>query len=169
MKDSVVLAIGNTLLMDEGAGIHVLNFLSQRQPPWSGVRFIDGGTLSFNLAVEIEDADNLIVLDAAKMGAEPGIVRCFSGADFDAFIGQPKLSSHEVGLADLMDIARLTDSLPGRRSLVGIEPQTMEWGEQPSPAVRAAIPDAARRVVDLLQDWGVIPTPATMLTTGAMT
>jgi hydrogenase maturation protease len=168
MKNSVVLAIGNTLLSDEGAGIHVLNYLIPQTLKWSGVRFIDGGTLSFTLAVEIEDADNLIVLDAAKMGAEPGTVRCFADADFDNFIGQPRLSSHEVGLADLVDIARLTESLPSKRALVGIEPQTMDWGEQPSPAVCSAIPDAAQVVVDLLQTWGAIPASVTPVKTGVM-
>jgi len=168
MKNSVVLAIGNTLLSDEGAGIHVLKYLIRQAFEWDGVHFIDGGTLSFTLAVEIEDTDNLIVLDAAKMGTEPGTVRCFPGADFDSFIGQPRLSSHEVGLADLVDIARLTESLPSRRALVGIEPQTMDWGELPSPVVYSAIPDAAQVVIDLLQTWGAIPASVTPVKTGVL-
>ena len=168
MRNSVVLAIGNTLLSDEGAGISVLNSLMPQTSKWDGVRFIDGGTLSFSLAAEIEGADNLIVLDAAKMGAEPGTVRCFSGVNFDTFIGQPKLSSHEVGLADLIDIARLTESLPSKRALVGIEPQTIDWGEQLSPAVDSAIPDAAGVVVDLLRTWGVVSTSAEPVTIGSI-
>jgi len=53
----------------------------------------------------------------------------------------------------LIDIARLTGSLPVRRALVGIQPQIMDWGEEPTPAVRAAIPAAARHVLELLERW----------------
>ena len=68
----LVLGIGNTLLSDEGVGIHVLHALSQGAPMPDGVELLDGGTLSFTLAGPIQDADALIVVDAANINAEPG-------------------------------------------------------------------------------------------------
>ena len=62
-------------------------------------------------------------------------------------------SVHEVSLADLFDIARLTDTLPAQRALIGIEPEQVDWGDQLSPAVAAAVPEAVSRIQTLLQRW----------------
>ena len=62
-------------------------------------------------------------------------------------------SVHEVSLADLFDIARLTDSLPAQRALVGIEPARVDWGDRLTPAVESAIPKAVARIRELLQRW----------------
>ena len=47
---TLVLGIGNTLLSDEGAGIHALNLLQSYHPDASNLVYIDGGTLNFTLA-----------------------------------------------------------------------------------------------------------------------
>ncbi len=148
-----MLGIGNTLLSDEGIGIHVLNYLREHHPDLPGVTYLDGGTLSFTLAGEVEEADNLIVLDAASLKAEPGTVRTFAGAEMDRYLGTAKRSVHEVGLLDLLDIARLTNALPANRALVGIQPRDLGWGERPSDSVAAAVPRAAAEVLELLQAW----------------
>lgn len=152
---TLVLGIGNTLLSDEGIGIHVLNHLHEHHPELAGVTYLDGGTLSFTLAGAIEEADNLIVLDAAELKAEPGTVRTFVGADMDHYLGQGKRSVHEVGLLDLMDMARLTDALPENRALVGVQPRELGWGEQPSDPVAVAVPQAAAEVLALVRAWQV--------------
>ena len=63
---------------------------------------------------------------------------------------------HEVGLVDLMSIARLQDRLPKNRALLGIQPAQFGWGDTPSEIVSRAIPDAAAQVRDLLYKWGVL-------------
>ena len=68
----LVLGIGNTLLTDEGVGIHVLQALDAEWGQASDVTLLDGGTLSFTLAGPIEDADALIVVDAANIQSSPG-------------------------------------------------------------------------------------------------
>ena len=150
---TLVLGIGNTLLMDEGAGVHVLEALRKTHPAPEGVTYLDGGTLSFTLAGEVEDADNLIVIDSAQLKREPGAVDCLTNEAMDAFLGACKRSVHEVGLLDLLDIARLTDRLPRRRALVAIQPETIDWGEQPTPAVADAIPLAVNHVVELIDQF----------------
>ena len=153
MTRTLVLGIGNTLLSDEGVGIHVIDYLQQQHPPPAGVTYVDGGTLSFTLAGEIEDADNLIVVDASQLGDRPGAVHCMTGASMDRFLGTAKRSVHEVGLLDLLDIARLTETLPENRALVGIQPDLIDWGEQPTTAVSSAIPIAANHINDLIAAW----------------
>jgi len=71
----------------------------------------------------------------------------------DHFLGTAKRSVHEVGLLDLLDIARLTETLPANRALVGIQPGVIDWGEQPTAAVSAAIPSAVLHINNLIAAW----------------
>lgn len=153
MTKILMLGVGNSLLRDEGVGIHVLNALRRDYPDLEGVRYIDGGTLSFTLFDEIADADALVVLDAAILGEAPGSVRFMIDADMDAFLGKGKLSVHEVGIADLLDMARLHDCLPSPRALVGIQPRDLHWGLEPSPQVAACVPGVVAQVVELIDLW----------------
>ena len=152
-NNTLILGIGNTLLSDEGAGIHALNLLQSSYPDLPNLSFIDGGTLSFTLAAYIEDSDNLIVFDAAELKAPAGTVRTMAGGEMDAFLGAARRSPHEVGLLDLFDIARLTESLPANRALIGIQPETIEWGLSPTAAVARALPIAVEQAVELLGQW----------------
>jgi len=153
MPNTLILGIGNTLLSDEGLGIHLLHYLRSNYPDLPGVTYLDGGTLSFSLAPEIEDCDSLVVLDAAQLEAEPGAIRLLVGPDMDAFVGHGKRSVHEVGLADLMTIATLLNRLPPRRALLGIQPAEFGWGETTSAVVARVLPEAASQVVTLLYKW----------------
>ena len=103
---TLVLGIGNTLLSDEGVGVHVVNKLHQDNPPSEDVCYMDGGTLSFTLADPIESCEQLIVVDASEIRSEPGAVEVFEDQAMDTFITTGnKKSVHEVGLVDVMSIA----------------------------------------------------------------
>jgi hydrogenase maturation protease len=150
---TLILGIGNTLLRDEGAGIHALNLLQASCAGSSDLTFVDGGTLSFTLAAYIEDCDSLIVFDAAELKSLPGTVECMVGENMDRFLGAARRSPHEVGLLDLFDIARLMDALPGRRALIGIQPGSIDWGTSPTAAVEHALPRAVDEALKLLAKW----------------
>jgi hydrogenase maturation protease len=144
---TLVLGIGNTLLTDEGVGVHVVRSLQTMRLP-EEVELLDGGTLSFTLAGPIEETQRLIVIDAAELHAEPGEVRLFENEALDEFLGaNRKRSVHEVSLMDLMTIARLTDRLPPYRALIAVQPASVDWGEEPTPQVEAAI----ARVCEIVQ------------------
>lgn len=150
---TLVLGIGNTLFSDEGIGVYVVERLRERIGDRPDVTLLDGGTLSFTLAEPVAAADDLIVADAARMGMRPGQIRCLQGEELDRYLLVGSKSVHEVGLGDLMDIARLSDSLPQRRALVAIEPEKLDWGDSPTAAVAAAIDPAVEMVLRLLGEW----------------
>lgn len=151
--DTLILGIGNTLLTDEGVGIHALDLLRSSYPNLPEVVLIDGGTLSFTLAAYIEDCDKLVVLDAAELKAPPGTVKTMVGKEMDAFLGAARRSPHEVSLLYLFDIARLTESLPEKRALIGIQPGRIEWGMQPTAPVEQALGTVVNEVINLLAQW----------------
>ena len=150
----LVLGIGNTLLTDEGIGIHVLQALEPELASWPDVTLLDGGTLSFTLAGPIEDADALIVVDAANIKKQPGEWVLLKGEEMDAFLmSNRKATVHEVGLTDLRAIALLAGHWPDKRAMLAIQPDVIDWGELPTPAVAAAIPPACAAIVEQLQAW----------------
>lgn len=150
----LVLGIGNTLLTDEGVGVHVLQALAPELANWPDVTLLDGGTLSFTLAGPIEDADALIVVDAANIKSEPGEWALLKGDAMDAFLmGNRKSTVHEVGLTDLRAIAMLAGHWPEKRAMLAIRPDVVDWGEFPTPAVAAAIPPACAAIIEQIREW----------------
>jgi hydrogenase maturation protease len=151
---TLVLGIGNVLLGDEGVGAAVVRRLREGAAPADETLCcLDGGTLSFTLAEPIGAAARLIVVDAAAMDTAPGTVRVFEDAAMDRQLRRRSASVHEVSLADLLDMARLTDSLPARRALIGIEPAHIDWDDALSPPVAAAVPVAIAEVRALIARW----------------
>ena len=75
----LVLGIGNTLLSDDGVGVHVIRALENGRTNLPenqrDVRLRDAGTLGLALLPEIAEAQRLIIVDAANFGGEPGEVR----------------------------------------------------------------------------------------------
>jgi len=152
-NNTLILGIGNTLLADEGTGVHMLDYMSRHHPDLTSVEYLDGGTLSFTLAPWIEEADNLIVIDAAELDAPPGTVEVFNGQEMDRFAGKTKRSVHEVSLGDLLAIAHLTDAIPENRVLIAIQPEKVDWGSCLSNPVKRALPIAAQQIVERLGRW----------------
>lgn len=152
---TLVLGIGNTLLTDEGIGVHVLQALQESNlAQLQHANIMDGGTLSFTLAGPIEHCEQLIVVDAAELKSAPGTVRLFENQAMDNYITTGnKRSVHEVSLADVMSITLLSGNLPKKRALVGIQPEDVDWGDKPTDAVSAAIPVAVSEIEQLLERW----------------
>ena len=153
MSPVLVLGVGNTLMSDDGVGVRLLERLQSEAPPMAGVEYVDAGTLSFILLPRIQACGALIVLDAAHLGETPGAMRALTGPDMDEFLRTARCSVHEVGIRDLLDLARLTDSLPERRAFIGIQPKQVGWGDLLSQEVAAAVPGAVAKARSLLVEW----------------
>jgi hydrogenase maturation protease len=75
------------------------------------------GTMSFSLLPYVEMADSMLIVDAANLDQPPGTVLLLEGLAMDAFLKSSRRRSvHEVGLIDLLDMARLHGCLPGQRA-----------------------------------------------------
>ena len=125
---ALVLGVGNILLGDEGVGVAVVRELERSPaalPP--GTRVGDGGTLGLDLLPLVETADDLVIVDALELGSEPGTVAVLRDGEVNGRLAG-HISTHQVGVADLIAAARLAGMLPERVSLVGIQPGVVEIG-----------------------------------------
>ncbi len=147
----LILGLGNVLMRDDGAGVHALRDLDLSKPERAVLR--DGGTLGLTLLPEIEACSGLIVFDAAMIGAAPGAVKSFVGDAMDAQLSGRKTSVHELALADLLDAASLLGAKPERRALIGVQPERIEWGLEPTECVAAALPAMRAAARELIGSW----------------
>ncbi len=150
---SLVLGFGNVLLSDDGAGVQLVTRLRSELGP-NAADFIDAGTLSFSLLPYIEATTSMLIIDAAEINALPGTIALFEGSRMDQFLSSTRRRSvHEVGLIDLLDMARLRECLPPRRALLCIQPGRIDWSEELSVPVEDALDEAGRQAVALLKRW----------------
>jgi len=149
---TLVIGIGNNLFGDDGAGIHVIEQLRAADLP-DGVELVDGGTLSFTLLDFVEETDRLIVVDAAELHADPGTVEIFKDEAMDEFLTSSKRPSvHEVNLLDVLVAARIRGTLPERRTLVGIQPLSLDWSSTPTPEVAKGVAKATEAISAMCRD-----------------
>jgi hydrogenase maturation protease len=149
----LVLGFGNTLLGDDGAGVQLVERLRAQLPP-GACDFVDGGTMSFSLLSYVENANSMLIIDAAELDAAPGTTILIEDEAMDSFLKSARRRTvHEIGLVDLLDMARLENCLPRRRALLCIQPAYIDWSESLSPVVEAALGGAAVRARALLARW----------------
>jgi hydrogenase maturation protease len=154
VKKTLVLGLGNILLSDEGVGVRVVERLQARYEFPDDVEIVDGGTLGLDLLPFVERADRLLVVDAVEMGADPGTIIRLEGEQIPAIFG-PKLSPHQMGFADLLTAARLTDCQPEEIVLWGLQPSSMQVGLDLSPAVSAQVELLVENILTELRRWEI--------------
>jgi len=148
----LVLGIGNILLSDEGAGVKAIEELKDRYDCSGAVEFVDGGTIGLELLPYFEGRSHILIIDAVKTGRKPGtIVRI---EDPPAYFSS-KTSPHQIGLADVMGIAVITDIMPKNITLFGIEPKLLSTGLDLSTEVARNLSQLVDMVVGELKAIGI--------------
>ncbi len=149
----LVLGLGNLLCGDDGLGAAAIARLDRDWEAPEGAMVIDGGTLGLALLPYVEDALDVILVDAIRDDAPPGSLVRLQGEDVAPAILH-RLSPHQVGVADLLDGARLHDRYPRRLVLLGLVPQTLGLGADRSVAVANRIPDLIDQIVAEARSMG---------------
>ncbi len=139
----LVLGVGNILLSDEGVGVKVVEELQHRYEFSGSIEIIDGGTMGMELLPYFDERSHILIVDAVKTGKEPGTIIRID--DPPAFFSA-KISPHQIGLADVLGAAAITDNLPRNIALFGIEPKEISTGLDLSPEVAQNL----NRLVDML-------------------
>lgn len=133
----LVLGIGNYLMADEGVGVHIAEALSTETLP-PGVDVLDGGTGGFHLLEYLQSYSTIIMIDATLDNKPPGTIRLVKprfAADF------PKaMSTHDIGLKDLVGALQLLGSAPDIHLYVISIPSLQEQGVELTPIIKRKVP-----------------------------
>lgn len=131
---TVVLGLGNTLLGDEGVGVHAAESLAE--DPTFGGHALAVGTAVLDALPALETAGKVIVVDAMRGGSPPGTVYRTTLENIDA---RPVIGS--VHGFDITRVLALTQRHEAPEVIViGVEPESIDWSLELSPVVAAALP-----------------------------
>jgi hydrogenase maturation protease len=151
----LVLGLGNVLLGDDGVGPLALERLERLYCVPPEVRLAEGGTLGLALLDEIAGARHLILVDAVATDEPPGtLVRLDGEAVMDAV--RDRLSVHQVGVADLLDAARLIGRYPASVVLLGLVPEYIGLAVTRTRAVEEALAELVTAVVGEVEAHGYV-------------
>lgn len=147
MNEILIACLGNIFYGDDAFGAEVAKLLSTKDLP-ENVKLIDFGIRGIDLAFElINDYKLVLLVDAIKIGAEPGSV----------FILEPKPNDNETGnyTHDLtptkaMQIASRLKTKPQKMLLIGCEPANLEFHDEMSEAVKNAVEKAVEKILELV-------------------
>jgi hydrogenase maturation protease len=125
-----VVGLGNAFRGDDAAGLAVARALGDDP------RVIAHDGEPIDLLDAWDGADEAILVDAARSGAPPGMIHRLDGLAAPAGVGG---STHLLGLAETLALARTLGRAPARVTVYGIEGERFGAGEELSPPVRAAV------------------------------
>jgi hydrogenase maturation protease len=133
-----VIGLGNDWRSDDGAGLEVARRLGGAELAGEPIGLVD--------ALDVEE---VVLVDAVSSGATPGTVHRFE-AD-----GEPlparlfgASSTHALGVAEALELARSLDRLPRRVLVLGIEGASFDFGH----GLSAPVAGAVDRLVEELRD-----------------
>lgn len=139
----LVLACGNSLRGDDGAGPWLAAWAEERFRNHSGIRIISRQQWMPELTADLAAAQVVLFIDSS-IESPPGAIRV---EPVSPSAQQSGLLTHHLNPAELLSLQRgLYNSLPQRALLLTIGIAAMELGEGLSGPVRAALPNACAAI-----------------------
>ncbi|MEN8200827.1 MAG: HyaD/HybD family hydrogenase maturation endopeptidase [Thermodesulfobacteriota bacterium] len=154
-KKAGILGIGNLLLSDESFGVHVARYLEEEYRFPDTVTVLDGGTAGIYMAPFLEEHDPIFVVDVVNLeDAVPGSLYTFSAEDARNGTMQTRMSPHQLGILEILDICKLRGIEPERVEFFCVVPESLETGLALSDSVAPQVEKISRLLVQRLQGMG---------------
>ena len=144
----LIVGVGNELLSDDGIGVHAIRKLQEEPIP--GVVMAEIGTAILHGLHFLESPERVLVIDAARGGHAPGTIYLFDAAEH-ARLKAPA-SIHAMGLREAAGCLLTHKSVPPI-TVLGIEPETLDYGMNLSAPVRAALPQVVLLARETVAAW----------------
>lgn len=150
---SILLAgVGNTLLRDEGVGLHAVKRLQEIDLP-DEISLVRCDTDLLSMDAALAGQRRIIIVDAIQAGGEPGAIHVIREHEFD----KAEIKSTSAHQMSAIESALLLKEIHPELSnteliFVGVEPSDMSVGEKLSPRVEAAMPRLIEKILGLLRE-----------------
>ncbi len=143
----VVLGVGNRLRGDDAVGCILCDELAGL----AGTHVIDCADTPENYVEPVARLRprRILVIDCCDFGAEAGEFRLFSRQELED-LSYGLLSTHTLPLS--LTVELLSVETGATIELLGIQPERIEFGEEPSERVQSALP----AVVEFVRNWAAV-------------
>lgn len=143
MGGVLVVGVGNSLLGDEGVGIHAVRLVQSFAPPRE-VTCLEAGTGTLDALEPMLAADEVMIIDAAVDGSRPGTIHRLDAADL--LPSRHGLTAHDLGLLELLATCRMEQRTPK----ITVFSISIAYSPTLSNELSPAIEDAATKVVECI-------------------
>jgi len=143
---ALCIGIGNDYRHDDGVGLYVARLLREQNLPDTVVIEHGGDGISLLELIAGADADAVILIDAISSGAAPGTLVQFAAHEHPLPARCFAHSSHAVGVAEAVELARVLGNLPRCCLVYGIEGACFVAGVGLTPVVEQAARDLAAAI-----------------------
>ncbi|MGW8194865.1 MAG: HyaD/HybD family hydrogenase maturation endopeptidase [Desulforhopalus sp.] len=157
-KNIGIAGIGNYILGDEGFGVHVVHYLQEHYHFPDRVDIQDVGTAGIYMAPFLEECDPIFVIDVVDIAGEPGSFHFFTLDDVKAGNFQTRMSPHQLGLLEILEIAKLRGTAPEEVEFYTIIPKKLEEGVELSDVAAERKIAVAEMITARLTEMGVAVT-----------
>lgn len=150
-----IAGIGNLLLRDEGFGVHVVHYLQKNYEFPEIVEIQDIGTAGIYMAPFLEECDPVLVIDVVDIKGEPGSFRFFTLDDVQAGNFQLRMSPHQLGLLEILEVSKLRDAAPDQIEFYTVIPHELTESIELSPVLAGRKIEVAEMIINRLEELGV--------------
>jgi hydrogenase maturation protease len=137
----LILGCGNPCRSDDAAGLLVARRLREL-----GIQAHELGGEGLELMEAWNGWEDVIVVDAVLSGSPPGTITTWDARTCPLPTGLFRCSTHALGVAEGIELARALDRLPCKLIVVGIEGIRFDHGESLSTEVAEAVERLAQHI-----------------------
>lgn len=146
----LIIGIGNELRGDDGIGRFIARTIAKEKI--KGTQVVEGAGIFSSLIEVLKGYNQVWLIDAVSSCKRPGNVYRFDASDSplpkDLF---NNLSTHSLGLAETIEMARVLGQLPKRVIVYGIEGESFDKGAGLSQSAQKACEEVVKRLIEDLQ------------------
>ena len=148
LTGAVVVGVGNEVRSDDGLGVVAARLIEQDKRLPENTSVLHGATLGLELLPYLRKASHLFFVDAIDTGAPPGRIAQMTEKGLQQLPGSS--NAHQLGVADLLTALRLVRDDEPEVTILGMQPQSTDWGVELSPEVAQQMPALVDRVIQAL-------------------
>ena len=154
-QNARVMGLGHVFLGDDGFGSAVIETFRCKYACGPAVEVLDLGTPGLDLAPYLYSTDLVILADCVEVDAEPGSLRVYREGDIRTGRTDLRLTAHDPGLQECLVQLKLVGRAPSELLIVGVVPESCDFGQAISSVVVGACATAADTIACLLADHGI--------------
>lgn len=143
---TLVLGLGNTILSDDGVGIHVARLIKERLPD---IDVIEASAAGFRVVDEIIGYDKLILVDSIRTkNGQPGNYYKFGIEEFKSTLHHS--SPHDMDMFSALELMKKHNAdLPNEIIIYAIEVEDIfTFSEQCTEKVAKVIPEITSIIIN---------------------
>ncbi|VAX30588.1 hypothetical protein MNBD_NITROSPINAE05-1126 [hydrothermal vent metagenome] len=144
----LVIGVGNPFRSDDRAGLEVAGRIKTLAKDRFDV--LEFASNPMALLDAWKGYDEVLLVDAVSSNSKPGTFRIINAVQQKIPSGMFNTSTHNMSVAEAIELARNLSRLPEKLLVYGIEGENFQFGETLSPYMNGVMEDVVRHILSRL-------------------